>query len=159
MWALLDSNFVEKLDIFSMCNHNIYHLLMSHYDAVQILCRWRGQISNCCVATYLSILCAKYYKNRLMFVKTTAKEKKVSVFFGHSSSGYSYTFCLPLSLYCHFCTNQSISTKIRVWSIFETPKQFSELSTIKNRALSFQCIYYLSYCDQPGVVPAVDFEK
>jgi len=30
-------------------------------------------MNNCCVSTYLSILCARYYENRSVFVKTTAK--------------------------------------------------------------------------------------
>jgi len=37
------------------------------------VCRCSCQMNNCCVATYLGILCAKYYKNQSMFIKTTPK--------------------------------------------------------------------------------------
>jgi len=40
-------------------------------------------MNNRCVATYLSILCAKYYENRSTFVKTIQRTKKASVFLEH----------------------------------------------------------------------------
>jgi len=81
---------VEELNIFqyvqpqylTFVNNVIIMQFKFSQGSVASACRLSGQISNCCVATYLSILCAKYYKNWSMFVKTTAKLKKVSVFFG-----------------------------------------------------------------------------
>jgi len=71
----------EKLDIFqyvqpkylTFVNKVIIMQFIISQGSVATLCRKSGQVNNCCIATYLSILCAKYYENRSMFVKTTAK--------------------------------------------------------------------------------------
>jgi len=72
IWAVLDNNCVEKLDIFQYGQPQyltfvtkviIMQLKFSQGSAVPV-CRWRGQMNNCGAATYLSILCAKYYENR-----------------------------------------------------------------------------------------------
>jgi len=80
-WALLDNNCVEKLDIFQyvqpqylrFVNKVIIMQVKFSQGSVATVCRWSEQMNNCYVATYFGILCAKYYKNRSMFVKTTAK--------------------------------------------------------------------------------------
>jgi len=48
-----------------------------------IIMQLKELISNCGAATYISILCAKYYKNWSMFVKKTYSEiKKGEQFWG-----------------------------------------------------------------------------
>jgi len=80
IWALLDNKCVEKLDIFQymqlqyvMFVKVIIMQFKFSQGSVATVCRWSGQIINCGVATYLSVLSAKCYKNRSMFVKITAK--------------------------------------------------------------------------------------
>jgi len=89
IWALLDNN-CEKTGYFSVChlqyltfvrpNKVIIMQFKFSQCSVATICRWSRQINNCYVATYLNItkisagrLCAKYYENRSMLVKTTVK--------------------------------------------------------------------------------------
>jgi len=43
---------------------------------VPTVCRQSGQVNNCCIATYFSKLCAKYYKNCLICVKKYSEIKR-----------------------------------------------------------------------------------
>jgi len=66
---------VQPQDLTFVNKVNIMQFKFSQ-GSIAIVCRWSGQVNNCCVATYFSILCAKYYKNRSTFVKARAKWKR-----------------------------------------------------------------------------------
>jgi len=55
-----------------MCNFG-YHTYFLIKNKLQNSSRSGGQVSNCCVADYLSILCTKFYRNQSEFVETTEK--------------------------------------------------------------------------------------
>jgi len=63
--------FVQQ-QYLTFVNKVIIMQLKSSQGSVATVCRWSGQVNNRCAATYLSMLCAKYYKNQLIFL-TTAK--------------------------------------------------------------------------------------
>jgi len=81
IWALFDNICVEKLDIFQYVQpqyltfvSKVVNMQFKFFEgSVATVCRRSWQMNNCCVVTYLNILCAKYYKNWLTFVETTAK--------------------------------------------------------------------------------------
>jgi len=69
-----------QLQYLTFVNKVIIMQFKFSQNSVATVCRWSGQMDNCCVATYLSILCAKLYENRSMFVKNTAKWKRLAFF-------------------------------------------------------------------------------